>query len=287
MAVEVVSNFLKYVDRHDVCLEYADDVKNAQKICDRALKEIPAIYKLIKLLPGALNKAARAFFCKDGNKESYEFDNGFDNDFSNLGCSLDKNTARTLLGVGLAILLGREHSKKIAELMDNKDLFVIDTAERSLEVCEVSLPDDQIRAQYHKISGHLGGGLAGGLVIEPCGSLSVRTAVIETGWEMPTLEKALVASERMDTLFLEESILKLLEVGMKLRVTVCTLNTGFKFIKSINDIYPTFHTFLPQELMVHFKEPVGNERPGPSICGPEADEDILDQIPIGDLEMDA
>ncbi|KAK0621846.1 hypothetical protein B0T17DRAFT_305690 [Bombardia bombarda] len=41
IGVAMVSNFLKYVDRHDVCPEYTEDVRKAQKLCEQALEEIP------------------------------------------------------------------------------------------------------------------------------------------------------------------------------------------------------------------------------------------------------
>ena len=82
---------------------------------------------------------------------------------------------------------------------------------------------------------------------------------------------------------MEEETLKLFKLGMKMTLKVCGLNVGLKFIKTIRRLVPSFHTYLPQELMTGYKVPEPNERPAPSIYDVEED-DVLSKIPIGELE---
>ena len=92
---------------------------------------------------------------------------------------------------------------------------------------------------------------------------------------------------------MEESILRLLMVGMKMTLGVCRQKSGLTFIKYTKEIMPTFWTFLPQALMFRFKDHVPSARPGPSVHDAGRDEDyvddeevenVLNQIPIGDPE---
>jgi hypothetical protein len=51
------------------------------------------------------------------------------------------------------------------------------------------------------------------------------------------------------------------------------LNTGIRFIKTISRIVPSFYTFLPQQMMRHYKQPRDDDRPAPSVQNPEAQEE--------------
>ncbi|KAK3378925.1 Argonaute complex, subunit Arb1 [Lasiosphaeria ovina] len=272
MGVEVVSHFLKYIDHHDVCPEYAEDIKNAQKICREALEQIPAIAKLLELFPGQFNTAARKLFCKV-DRDIFDFNTYIDSSDEDL----DKKDARHIFGVTLAILLRPVGTPAIPE----SDMAVIDTAERSYEVCKVSAANDEPRAKYKAINEYL----ALSKKVEPCGSVAVRPIVIQTGWDNgPVAEVSVDCPEEI--FILEEGLLQFLKVGMKMVLEICTLKCGIKFIKNIKEIFPTFHTFLPQELMFRYKEPVPNDRPAPSVYNPDdaAAEDVLNSIPIGDPE---
>jgi hypothetical protein len=249
LGVDVVLNFLKYVDRHDVCPEYADDVKNAQRVCLRALREVPGIWELRKMLPGHFNTALRILHVKGEDGKPLEFDSFCEEPLP------DPKFARISHAATLSILMGADRYPIDTEWR------VMDTREMTFEVLTITPPSDASRAKYKAINQHL----ADYPDIEPCGTITVRPVIIRDGWDNSMTATIPPEADVERELILEEGILELVTVGMKLTLSVCTLNVGLKFIQYVKDIRPSFYVFLPQELMFNYKEPVLNERPGRSI----------------------
>ncbi|KAL2164823.1 hypothetical protein VTH06DRAFT_119 [Thermothelomyces fergusii] len=226
MGVDVVLNFLKYVDLHDVCPEYADDIKNAQQF----------------------NAALRVLYHnQDGG--SLAVDDYFEKTLP------DSKQARVSQATTISILMGAN------KFPTNTEWFVTDTAEFTFEVLAVKLPTAAIRAKYKAVNQHL----AGFSDIQPCGTIIARPVIVHDGWDN-TMTATIPPEADVESEFvLEEDILRLLAVGMKVTMGVCTLNVGLKFIKYVTQVRPSFYVFLPQELMFHYKEPVPNDRPAKSI----------------------
>jgi len=280
---EVVKNFLKYVERHDVCPEYAADIRKALQICDLAVEEKRLLMDLVTALPGSFNNAATVMFTGNEEKSPFEFDNY--GQFNGLGGSLDEDKARLIFGVNIAMQLKLEQGKRIAAALEEKTLTVTETEDMTLEVIEISYPDQERRSKYSAANRCL----AGELEIEPCGSVTLRSTSIKDGKDTSDADAVLgVATNDMEvTFFLEKSILKLLKIGMKLRVKVCTLNEGIRFIKALKAVYPTYYTFLPQQLMLNYKEPTPYNRRAPNVHdydedgrlkGPEQeDENVIEE----------
>ncbi|KAK0715182.1 Argonaute complex, subunit Arb1 [Lasiosphaeris hirsuta] len=285
IGAEVVSNFLKYVYRHEVCPEYSEDIVSALKLCDKARAEMAAIYELYTLVPGSFNEACSLLFGQ-GDDERHTLNTEWSLDQKKV---LDKSMARTIFGVHVALLSDRDHSHKISNAMKKNELAITETTEQTVEVVKRIFPNEQLRARYRSVINHLDT-LESKLEIEVCGSLVVRPTVVIDGWDNPTADDDKdKTAEESEVFFVEESILKLLEVGMKLKAVVCTLNTNLKFIKCVHRIYHSFYTFLPQELMFYYKEPAKGNRPAPNVH--DADEDsenenerILDGIPDDGVE---
>ena len=254
MGVEVVLNFLKYVDRHDVCPEYADDIKNAQKVCLRALEETPAIIALIEMVPGHFNTALRMLHCAADDGSS---DCAFRETIS------DPKLAQISHAATLSIVLGPD------SIPPNTKWSVLHTDELTFEILAITLPTDAARAKYRTINEHL----TEYPDIQPCGTITVRPIILRDGWDNTMTATIPPEIDAESQFILEEDILRLLVVGMKLTVGVCTLNVGFKFIKYVKAIRPSYYVFLPQELMFNYKEPVLSERPSRSVHDREDGED--------------
>ncbi|KAH6856240.1 Argonaute complex, subunit Arb1, partial [Chaetomium sp. MPI-CAGE-AT-0009] len=258
MGVDVVLNFLKYVDRHDVCPEYADDVRKAQEVCMKALEELPATTKLLRRLPGHFNTALRVLYIKQEDDDSSNFSVSSDQALP------DMKYARASLAATLSCLMGPDR------FPTNAEWFVTDKAELTFEVLAIDLPNDATRAKYKAINQHL----TSYPDIQPCGTITARAVIIRDGWD--TTGAAISPETGKKCQFvLEEGALRLLTVGMKLNMGVCTLNVGLKFIQYIRGILPSFYLFLPQELMFQYKEPVPNDRPARSVYDAEDDGDAM------------
>jgi len=279
--VNVVSNFLKYVDRHDVCPEYSTDIHEALAICHQAFEEMPFICDTIGKFPGDFSDAACTLFCK-GRKEDFEFDNSAKNSF-------DEQTARTIFGIHAALILDQERSRHLGKLMGEKEPVPIKTVDQTYEIVKIELPSERHLAYYKQVNQHL----KKDLHIRPCGYLSVRPTFVRDGYDRRMPEKAKQRFSEVDVVLVEKDILQSLKVGMKLDMLLCTvIDEGFKFIKYVSRIRPTFYTFLPQELMQHFREPVKTNHPAPNVDDfivdedPDAHQDILDSILIGEMSVE-
>ncbi|KAH6632179.1 Argonaute complex, subunit Arb1 [Chaetomium tenue] len=248
MGVDVVLNFLKYVDRHDVCPEYADDVRAAQKICLKALEELPAITELLRRLPGHFNTSIRVLHMKPEDDDSWNFSASSDQAVP------DIKYARASQAATLSILMGPNRFPA------DPEWSVTDKAEQTFEVLSIDPPSDATRAKYKAINQHL----TSFPDIPTCGTITARSVIICEGWDNAAATSPPDAGKKCQFV-LEEGILRLLVVGMKLTMGVCTLNVGLKFIQYIRGIRPSFYLFLPQELMFQYKEPVPNDRPARSV----------------------
>lgn len=268
MGVEVVSNFLKYVDMHDVCPEYAEDIKSAQKVCIEALEEMPAAWRLVNLLPGDFNAALRALHCREEEESFTAFGN------HGKGIISDWKRAKICQAVTLASLLRDRNTPA------DKEWTVTGTVEQTFEVCEINPPDAATKVKYAAVNKHL----MDYPDIQPCGTVIGRPIIVRDGWDNTMVDTIAEEAAGHVQFILEEEILRLLKVGMKIAMGVCTLNVGIAFIKYIKDVKPTFYVFLPQELMFQFKDPVLNPRPAPNIHDRDTNEDILAGIPICDAD---
>lgn len=267
MGVDVVLNFLKYVDRHDVCPEYADDVKAAQKVCLKALEELPAITELLRRLPGHFNTAIRVLHMKPEDDDSSGFSASSDQALP------DIKYARASQAATLSILMGPNRFPADSEWS------VTDKAEQTFEVLSIDPPNDATRAKYKAINQHL----TSYPDIQACGTITARPVIIHEGWDNAAATASPEAGKKCQFV-LEEGALRFLTVGMKLTMGVCTLNVGLKFIQYIRGIRPSFYVFLPQELMFQYKEPVPNDRPSRSIYDHEDEEDAMAGNPTGDMD---
>lgn len=178
-------------------------------------------------------------------------------------------------------------------LQHNEDpIRVVKTYEDAYSVKEIVFPTDDIVNVYDGIKNKAGKNRT----MKPVGRVVLVPAIIEDGWDnRPTLAEGRPDGDgRPISIYLEHTMLANLKEGMKLRLTICQLDTGgggggggLAFIKACYEILPTFHTFLPQSLMMHYKPPRVSDRPPPSVDDPDAeDRAVLENIEEDAKEVD-
>lgn len=178
-------------------------------------------------------------------------------------------------------------------LQHNADpIRVVKTYEDAFVVKEIVSPSKDIINVYDGIKDKAGKTRT----IKPIGRVVLVPTIIEDGWDNhPTLAEGRPDGDeaRPISIYLEHTMLANLKEGMKLRLTICQLNTvvegggGLAFIKACYEILPTFHTFLPQSLMMHYKPPRLNDRPPPSVDDPDAeDRAIFEEVEADAKEAD-
>ena len=301
-AAALIKNFLNYVLAHDACPEYAANIMAARNICDVAPREMRATHELLAGLPGAFNGAATALFCEPPEEGGVQGRVRGADDLSNPE-NFDHWVAFRL--TLLEASTNATARAKIAALNpgDASALRAIDTREQEYEVRELRRP----RAKYKKmLEAQLVAQGLGSDAVKPAGRVVLGPAIIAHGRHgVPRPDEAEVEAELAarpgEEFLLEDELLAKLEPGMKLRLVTCGLalrsggkqeqekekeeDLGLRFIKEARDARVSFDTFLPQSLMAHWRDPVANERPAPSVANPRAEEKATDALAgAGDLD---
>lgn len=297
LAVDTILNFLRYVQHHDVCPEYTDNLNQAREICELARTEIPGIGEVGAAMPGDFNLACQILFCSTGTASSglpgfsgtedvlYEvkpFDGAEHQNSWDTGIIAPKNfDAERVFKATISI-----HEPNLIDRVlqhDANPIRVVKTYEDAFAVKEIMSPAEDIINLYNGIKNKAGKTRT----IKPIGRVVLVPTIIEDGWaNHPTLAEGRPArdEDRPVSIYLEHTTLANLKEGMKLRLTICKLNVGnggdgLAFIRGCYAILPTFHVFLPQSLMMHYKRPRLSDRPPPSVDDPDAeDRAMLEQV---------
>lgn len=280
LAADTILNFLKYVRHHDVCPEYNDNVNEAIHICELALTELPQIARVARLLPGDFNLACRVLFCSTGKPLGGE--GPMADDFVmyedkkvteygemvkvpgafNTAVIVPANFDSELVFKTTIALHEPDHIPRMNDT--SKPIRIINAFEVAYEVKEIVFADEKLVRVYEGITKHDGSLRPVG----PVGHVVLLHTIIEDGWDGRQDRGA--EPGRPISLYMDNEILEQLREGMKLRLTMCELDFGVKFIKEVSEVLPSFHVFLPQSLMIDWKAPQPNERPPPSVDDPGA-----------------
>lgn len=261
-AIGVVENFLRYVLQHDVCPEYEADVSGALQVCEDARIEWPMIGRLQGRLPGAFNVAARDSFPVAEGVAKSNATQDYDEMAKYYGLKPQAKKDNPKMHVVASLTVLDEKESFVKELEDESRRVTMEY-ECTLDVVEILRPADSIVHRFRAIR------LSDGTKIRSIGSAIFRPATIESEFDEPVVKTP--ASGYNVTLFFDDNILRNMKKGMKMTFTLAQLDNGFRFVKGLINIVPSFHTFLPQELMKYHKPPTKNNRPGPSVHGDAVD----------------
>jgi hypothetical protein len=262
----VIRNFLNYILTHSVCPEYMQEILAARKVCDTAEKELALIKEVGVLMPGDFNVAASTLF------------GGY---YQDLGppayteLSVEERQMENLTGMTIAeadrvfktAIAFTGTKQQFNSMMGATQPFVVGKECRTLEVCEIVLPDAEVKA---KLSGLM---VAGELCsTKPLGILRVKH------WDNPEADEEDMSDDGqennhatnpadsvIDSFWVEENVLEKCFVGMKFGATVHELNIGVKYFDEITGIYCSFFDYLNTERLSKWKDPVLNTRPPPTI----------------------
>ncbi|KAB5539495.1 Argonaute siRNA chaperone complex subunit Arb1-domain-containing protein [Coniochaeta sp. 2T2.1] len=258
MAADVVENLLNYILHHDVCPEYNDNIKQAKAICQESVDQITRCFRVIWEAPGDFNIACSSLF--DHGKRKI-----FDPDSAGNPYYMPADHAQRVFYASMAVqkfLFNKLKGKPI------KDIEVIDEFKQTFEVVEIIVPAEGQAKAYLGVKNAKGETGR----IKACGRVVLSPYLMEDGYDKGTAPIAAPGISEREEFILDWSILEHMTVGMKLKLVICQLNIDLKFIKAFFDVRPRYYTFLPQELMYKYKEPVPNERPPPSVENPDIDE---------------
>ncbi|GAO17967.1 hypothetical protein UVI_02056240 [Ustilaginoidea virens] len=258
-AINLVENFLRYVLQHGICTEYKDNVESALQVCQQARIEWPMLNQLSSDLPGCFNLAAMELLDKadasDWSFLSFSPPDGFDaKAVFRTACELRGEAATLdLLAKGGGVKARRQH-----------DL--------TAKVVRIDRPSGTMLQQFAavEVEGYSN-------KIDPVGKVFLKRTVIEDEWVRPqqpdpAATPSAEESEFCCWLYLEDCLLENILPGMKMELTVVELITGLWILKTVSRIVPTFYTFLPQQMMRHFKHPRQHDKLAPSANDAAAEE---------------
>lgn len=253
-AIGLLDNFLTYILHHDVCPEHEANVKEALDLCQKAKVDLPLSHQALLRFPGHLNLALSELFCEDVFffEDADEFQRP------------EVFSPEAVFKVAMAMTATQEQYNAVINGLKYGTIEVIGEEECSVEIISIHRPTDEARKLTRSIR------LGKGHRFEPVGTIVTKPCIIEDGYDYG--EDIVLSDGQWDTFYLEDSILQRLKPGFKLQLCVYELNIGIKFVKQARQVLVGWYTFLPQNLMRHYKEPVPNERPAPSAI--KADEKI-------------
>ncbi|KAG6016570.1 hypothetical protein E4U43_003507 [Claviceps pusilla] len=252
-SIAVVEHFLRYVLQHDVCPEYQDDVEAALRVCQQARKELPMLNRFRCDLPGLFNLAAAECFSTVDPE-----------DWSLLSFTRPDDLDANAVFLSACALCGEVDT--LDQFASGK-LSAVRVFTRTVKVTRVERPSDSLVEKFAALciqgSSH---------AVEPVGRLYFETAEIEDEWEQP--RRPVLEEEENAPLwvYMENRLLVNVLPGMKMDITFVELTSGIRFIKSILRVLPTFYTFLPQQMMKHYKPVRDHDRAAPSVHDPVAEE---------------
>ncbi|KAF4610359.1 hypothetical protein G7Y89_g15761 [Cudoniella acicularis] len=280
----VIRNFLNYILQHAVCPEYTLEVMAARRVCDLAEKELWALQLLTPKLPGDFNVAASTI-CGGHYQglsltaEPWQKDDPEIEQFLSIN-GMDEAQAKSIFRTGIAFAGTDE---LFTEAMKG-EFYIIASNRKYFEIVDIERPSVKLIREYSRAKGHHGE--LGN--IKPLGAIRIKS------WEGPGLDEEDASDDenpkteeaRIESFWLEDDILQLLFVGLKLELLVHELNIGIKFFDTVLGTYCSFFTYLENEKMLSWKEPVENTRPPPTEDDPDIEERAMEAIMEGEVNDD-
>uniref|UniRef100_L2FN75 Argonaute sirna chaperone complex subunit arb1 n=1 Tax=Colletotrichum fructicola (strain Nara gc5) TaxID=1213859 RepID=L2FN75_COLFN len=265
-AIGIIENFLTYILQHDVCPEYTANIKEAMAVCNLAKIDLPLAHQALIHFPGQFNLALSELFCEG-------FDYIHDDDTAGFARPKDFDptaVVKLAMGVGM-ICMGVDKTKatSLIHAVNNpktSKVKMIYEEEISMEVVNIHRASSSVREIIAGV--RTNGGMPDGFA--PMGKLVLKPCIIEDGYDHGNYADA--SDDETHTFLVDDDILARMMPGFKLQLCVVHLNNGVSFIKQVKAVLVSWHTYLPQNLMTHFKEPVENDRPAPTVKNPNAED---------------
>ncbi|KAI9713022.1 MAG: hypothetical protein M1820_001007 [Bogoriella megaspora] len=264
-ATRILRNFYNYLLQHDVCLEHTAAIYAARRVCDIATTELTSIHHLTNsLLPGDFNRACSLLFGSDAQRLK-EYDPQY------YKPSFPLSTARLIIKTGIAALGSAE---MFAAAEKNKEFTWFKEVEEKtmgMEVISTQSPSPEVKELYTRPE-------LSNALLRPLGMVTVRPWRGEDFVEYD-LPEGLGRDDSAHpefleggtlTLWMEEEILALLTkaennggAGTKIMGTLKKIfiageggkDAEFWFLDEFEQVYASFYTVLPNDLLKHWRAP--------------------------------
>ena len=302
LATTTLEKFMNYLLHHNVCPEYEADIHEARRIAQKATDELYSIAQVQRWLPGDFNVACSTLF---GGTYATKYDGiaswGPDPDeaeeLSFVGFT--KEVAVNVFGVALATVATEEQYQAYVDGPTKAQEFeVVEVKERAgFEITDIT-PVTEAHRKFYKENtkdfrpvGIVHARPWRNKATEGMKDLTPAERAEEEKAEADPLDQPSWTATETYTLFIEQSIIQYLFVGMKLEATLRKLRCGIWFMDDFLQAFCSFDTWLYNELMLGWKEPrirkgavcfrgegIGEEEEGEEEVGDEGAEDEVRRI---------
>ncbi|ETN41690.1 uncharacterized protein HMPREF1541_03626 [Cyphellophora europaea CBS 101466] len=258
-----LERFMQYLLQRGVCPEYDQEVTETRNFCKKAAEELWTITQIRRRLPGDFNMACSTLcggqFAQNYDGETYY---GPQNPGEVNFVGLTKETANQIVGLGIACQAPEHVFQKHNQLPRNAEtggvVVKIEESRHSagFEITRIegpSLTDQEI----HDIYG------------DRFRSFRRVCTVYAKPWENPERPPVDLSPQEQAQLdrddpeqpaeeyvfLIEQAITLQMRMGMKVEATLHKLTSGIWFFDEFINLYPSFDTYLCNELMVNYKKP--------------------------------
>lgn len=251
----IVRNFLNYILHHDVCPEYNDQIYAARSICDKAEEELCHLAKAQIILPGDFNQACSMIFGGSFHG-TYIGDQEWAKDIE-MPDQMSPETARKVFKIALVAHASEEIWEKYNSQSKKRSICVTEAFDASFEVTELIVPSKEVLNIY-KTPAATG--------VKPLGKIRAKTWFNPNDYEKDLTEeeeqaeaaaRAIKESDPKDEyeFWIDEELLSCLHVGTKMTTKVHRTSFGVEYFDSVQAVYCSFYTLLPNEEMTGWREP--------------------------------
>lgn len=253
-ATNVIENFYRYLNYHNVCPEHTADINLARRVCVTAEHELTDTHRLQRLLPGPFNTACSRLFGGAqqqlyGGEQAWQKanqNNGggtFDPGQSDTKARQTFMTGMVSLDLDIASKLSPSGNSRITQ----EEEVVKVESDVGMEVMSILPPSDETVAFYEEL----------GADLSPIGKIVCKPWVSPGfgDWDLPPGVSPEMPTSETYTIYLERDMLNLCFKGMKLEGNVHTLACGLQWLDAVIGVRCSFYTAMENELVKGWKEP--------------------------------
>ncbi|CAG8582743.1 10734_t:CDS:2 [Cetraspora pellucida] len=236
----VVTSFLNYLIKHEVCHEYLSDMQEALKIAERAKDELPNCKLFAQLAPGKFNKACSLIF---GGELSGIFENSWFGEESiakMIGISQNNADLTVKKVFGQNIL---SELKQVPEA-SKKALFV--------EVIDIESIPDQVpnktineeTSTMEDITADSTNDKATNVTVDTNATecnMNEQTSLNDEYLQKMTVRVYQVSDAEAITVYLEPSIARCATLGMLITADFHQLTNGWWYFDRVTNVYPSYY----------------------------------------------
>ncbi|PYH44503.1 uncharacterized protein BP01DRAFT_342179 [Aspergillus saccharolyticus JOP 1030-1] len=241
-----IRNFLCYLIYHNVCPEYTINIREAIDSCDTATEELWLNQQFMVKGPGHFNKACSTLF--GGERRDCYREQKEEESSSTDEALMTKDVAHKVVKFALAGA-GTDHiARGFREQGNINDLHAIRISDiDGFEIIAIDPPKDTITDFYEKFAPDL----------VPVGRIVAKSFMdpARASCDMTPEEREQVPPVYFFNFFLEQPLMQLCYVGMKVLTPVWVMDCGLHYFEETFCVYTSDYTVLPNDLMLGWKKP--------------------------------